>query len=148
MRRWPVMAVALTLLMLLPRRGTEISDLKPVEVLFLYKDSEYCVATDTDDLGRGATVEEALQDLKQSTAGNVYLNTAEYLILTRQTIDLLPEIQGTLRPSVKICLAEGPIELESVAAYLNAHPPTRKIAEGEPELQRLRMEKGRYYLDS
>lgn len=134
----------------MPFQGTDVARLQPVELISVsQEENRVLVETDTGDSGRGETLELALEDLKNSTPGEIFLETAEYLLITPEGQSLLPELTKTLRPSCKVCLREGIVDLEEAAAYLSAHEPWLTLQDyrtGEKNLPTLRMEGGRGHL--
>lgn len=152
MRRWPIMAVILAVLAALPPRGTDIGELRPVSLLYVYQDRGLvCVATDTGDSGRGAELKDALEDLKQTTPGTVFLDTAQYLVLTRQTLHSIPELSRILRPSVKFCMTDRLTDTEAAAKYLHAHAPEVTLLDLRTQkstVPTLMETKGRYHLET
>lgn len=141
MKQLAVMAGILTVMALLPHGGTEIGELKPVEVLYVTKPGYIEIETDTGERGIGRTLEKALADLEETTVGHLYLNTAEYLLVAENALELVPEMKAYLRPSVQQYLARGKIELDQAGAYLKAHP-------AKDEGLTLTMKEGRFYLTS
>ena len=81
MKRWLWCAGALLLAAVLggmPFVGTDIAKLHPAEVLRVQKTGDIIfVELDTGDSGKGKTLETAIQDLKESTPGKVFLETVE-----------------------------------------------------------------------
>jgi len=155
MKRWPWYIAALSLiavLNLLPFHGTDVAQLKPVEVLWVYgAEDGVVIETDTLDRGSGSTVESALDHLMQTTSGHIFLETADFLLLDRQTLTLLPQLSEWLRPACGVCIAEGEMDMEQVAAFLNAHPPgctLRDCSKGAVPTEVLKMEEGRMELVS
>lgn len=155
MKRWPWYIAALSLiavLNLLPFSGTDVAQLKPVEVLWIYQTEDgVVIETDTLDRGIGSDPEDAFDDLMQTTSGHIFLETADYLLLDRQTLALLPHLMGRLRPACGVCIAEGQIDMEQVASFLNAHPLKHTLqdcSEGHAPIQLLKAEEGRMYLVS
>ena len=131
MKKWLYLlgaVAAIGLLARLPHPARDISELKPVWVVYLYMDGEtLCIETDTGDSGSGKDLAEAASDLRSDADGEIFLETAEFLILS-------PEVAVTslfyqyLRPGCRICQAENPPDLETAADYLTAHPPPMTLA--------------------
>lgn len=123
MKRWILYALGLILVLFLaPVPRTDVGDLLPVELLSVYfRDGTLCVETDTGDMGTGKNLDEALSDLKATAPGNIFLDTADYLIITREAIPLLPQLWQILRPATQLCLGEG--AEAGAAAFLAAHRP-------------------------
>ncbi len=126
MKRWGVYFTGLLVLALLsktPFAGSDVALLKPVEVLRVTgEDGQIRVETDTGDFGTGSDLSAAFADLKATTAGDVFLDTADYLILSSDTVPLLPELAEYLRPGCGVCVELGRTDTENAAAFLAAHP--------------------------
>lgn len=151
MRRWPIMLAALLLMGMLPTRGTEISKLRPVKLLYVYREDEKTtVSTDTGDFGDGASLQDALQDLEKTSPGYIYLDTVEMLIITKETKSELNQFCRILRPSVRVCAGTNGMDPKAASEYLEAHPPGRTLMElqnGKTKLPELYMEEERYRIE-
>ncbi|MDO5153925.1 MAG: hypothetical protein Q4D50_11305 [Eubacteriales bacterium] len=151
MKRWIILAAAAAVVLMSPsRKETDVGELLPVELLYIYKEeSGIWVQTDTGDLGIGADLQSALKDLKETAPGKIFLDTADYLIITKETVDLLPQLWGILRPSTEVCLG---INADTqAAAFLSAHKPgvtLNDIRSGGRFLPTLIRTGERYYLVS
>lgn len=135
-----VMAAAL----LVPERGTDVGELIPVELVFLYKDEGAIVLeTDTGNMGRGETLEAAYADLKDTAPGIIFLDAADYLLVARSVRTLAPQMAEYMKAGSRICQAEKGIDLPLAAQYLNVHPSEVKLKEVEvaTELPVLKQEK-------
>lgn len=124
MRRWIVYALVLALVLLLsPAAKTDVGELLPVELLYIYYSNEgtLCVETDTGDFGTGETLDRALSDLKATASGNIFLDTADYLVITKEAAPLLPQLWKILRPATQVCLGAGADA--GAAKFLSAHKP-------------------------
>lgn len=122
MKRWIFFAAALAAVVLMPARTKDVGELLPLELLSIYKDNNQIhVETDTGEAGVGDTLTQALEDLKATAPGEVFLETADYLIVTKDTVDLLPQLTEVLRPATEVCLG---INADTqAAAFLSAHKP-------------------------
>lgn len=108
----------------MPFHGTDVAKLEPVEVVYVTLDGrEVVIETDTAASGRGADIEAAFTNMKETAAGEVFLETADHLILSRNAEKLLPELSGYLRPACSVCIGDGEIDLKQAAAYLSVHEP-------------------------
>lgn len=108
--------------MLIPVERTDIGTLEPIQAVWMHKEGEnLTLRTDTDDTGSGKTVEEALSDMKYHSSGIVYLDTAEYLMVSSTALEYIAEMKPILKGSVKLCQWEGEGELTEAAAYMRAH---------------------------
>ena len=114
--------------LLIPTTPQELGKLKPVEVVKLNKEEGMIrIETDTGDSGLGETVELALRELKETTPGTIYLDTAEYVLLSKQGEELLHQLSPHLKASVRICYWEGEIDLKETTAFLDAHKPRNEM---------------------
>lgn len=116
--------VALAALGRMPFRGTDVAKLEPVEVIRVtMEQGEVLLQADTGAGGRGEDVETALLDMAQTTAGEVFLETADYLMVSPDAVSLLPALCGYLRPACNVCVAEGEIAPEEAGVFLAVHKP-------------------------
>ncbi len=117
-------ALAATLGGIWPMKGTEVAELLPARVLLLERTNGTIAASCGAASGRGATLERALSDMEESAAGNLFLDTAEHVILHASAYDLLAQAAQNekLRPAAKVYLAEGALpEAEEAAEFLRTH---------------------------
>jgi hypothetical protein len=137
---------------LLPFRGTDVAVLSPAEAVWASVEAGIvCLKTDGGDLGMGATVAEALENMKQTASGTVFLDTADYLLISESCTALLPALMTYLRPSCVVCLEDGSSDMEQVGAFLEYHKPELTLVRykaGEKDLPRLRTRDGRMELVS
>lgn len=104
-----------------PVERLEIAKLEPIEAVAVEVRGEAVILkTDTDRQGRGATVEEALSDLKQNTPAVVYLDTARYLLLAENARHLQAQIAPYLRRRLEIGSYSGGNVREELE-YFQAH---------------------------
>lgn len=149
MRRILIYIVLLTAVLLMPSKGTDIGKLLPVEVVSIYKENGRVVLeTDTQDRGVGNTVDEAVENLKATTAGILYLDTADYLLIDLSAAETVRDLAAHLKPSVQLCAAEPGIDLAEAAEFLAVHPPeqTLKTYGKAADLQQLSIEEERLIL--
>ena len=122
MKRILIYVMILAAALLVPVKGNDIGRLRPVQAVMLYKEAQSVVIlTDTQDKGKGATAQEALENLKDTTPGIIYLDTARYLLLGESALTEVEQLRSVLKPSVQVCLAEGAVLREETAAFLKAH---------------------------
>lgn len=132
-----------------PNRHVELGKLKPVETISIgYQENYLIIETDTGDIGIGSGVTEALKDLKETTAGTIYLDTAEYLIVENEAREQIEKLRPWLKRNVRICEKDGQLDITKVSEYLRAHRPevTLKQWEKHISLQVLETENGRMKL--
>ena len=122
------------LLLAAPVEKLDVAKLEPVEVVYMYQESGQTVLqTDTHAKGKGEDALSALLDLRENTAGVVYLDTAQYLLVAPDTLAQIPVLAPQLQRKVKLCMAEN-IALEDAANYLDVHgdlPCLRQWETGE-----------------
>lgn len=130
MKRWIAYLGIMVLVLCLPLERTDVADLHPVQTVALYKtDTGYRVETDTNDSGDGTSVDAAYRDLLETTPGIIYLDTADFLLVSHDALDKIPEIGQYLKNSVRICEVQGCGQLEQVSAFLSVQtglPPISK----------------------
>lgn len=130
MKRIVVYILSLAAAMMVPLEGTDVGKLQPVELVQIYKEGDFVViATDTGDSGQGRRVEAAFEDLEETTAGIIFLDTADYLLVSASAIGEVPALQNYLKSDVRVCKAEKGIDLVQAAEFLKVHPPRVKLKE-------------------
>lgn len=128
MKRWLSMVIVISVFALLPSQGVELGMMRPAEALQIRsKENGVIVATDLGDKGVGDTLDEAIDNLVESSTGKVYLDTVQFLILDKASQAMTDEIKTFLRPSVNVCSTEESADLERVCAYLRAHRLNMKL---------------------
>lgn len=122
MKRILLYILVLIALFFMPIKGANIGNLRPVEVVHIYKtQNKVAIATDTGDFGIGKTGPEALENLKATTPGTIYLDTAEYLLIGQGTEEAVTELRDHLKKRIKICAAEEGVDLSLAAEFLPVH---------------------------
>ena len=122
MKRIVIYIAVLALLTLAPVEGAELGKMRPVEVVLVYQqEGEAVIATDTEDVGRGADALSALENLKATTPGTIYLDTAEFLLIGEDGETVAEQLRPHLKKNVKVCRAEQSVKIEEIAAFLSAH---------------------------
>ncbi len=122
MKKWLFYVAAVVLVAALgymPFSGSDVAVLQPVELIFVdHKDGAVTVQTDTGDMGKGKTLEQAFADLKSTTAGEVFLDTADFLLIGTNGTILLQELTQILRPACKVCIVQEQVDLKEAAEFL------------------------------
>ena len=150
MKKIILYSILLGAVLLLPLDGTDVGKLLPVEVISIYKDADnITVATDAGGIGVGTTVQEAIADMKATTAGNVFLDTADYLLIRDLSNKEAETLKGILKPSMRICEMDGSINPEETPEYLRIHRPEQRLREwtGTNSTQLLTIEDGKLILE-
>lgn len=132
MRKGWIYGALLTAALLIPRNDVELAKIKPVEVVSIrFRDDVLMVETDTEDVGVGLTVEDAIKDMEETAAGRIYLDTAKYLLVEENATSEIPEMCGLLKGSVLVCERKGDLDLRAAGEYLGVHTPKMKLKSWE-----------------
>ena len=78
--------------------------------------------TDTEDTGEGKTVSEAFSDLVDTTPGVIYLDTADFFLISTESEEAVEDMRKYLKKSVKICAVTGQGDLKTVSKFLSVQP--------------------------
>ena len=131
MKKWliPVTVLAaVAVFSRLPHPARDIADLKPVRAVYIHMEGRnFHVQTDTGDSGTGPDLAEACADLRSKADGEIFLDTAEFLILDPK-VPITEVFDSLLRPDCRVTFADAPPDLEKAAAYLAQHPPILTLA--------------------
>ena len=125
-------------LLLLGDQGTDIGTLRPVEVVQLTEERGVLILkTDTGDYGWGLTVEQAVRKLKETTPGEIYLDTADFLLLKEGMDEYIPELRNHLQKNTRVVYAGESVNLQDAVAYLRIHRPETMIKSLENPAEKL-----------
>lgn len=103
-----------------PVRRLDVAKLEPVQTVAMYKDETGIVLkTDTDNQGSGLTLDSAYSDLEDKTPGVIYLDTAEYLLVSQDAVSYVDTLRKYLHPSVKVSLWDEEGSVKDAAKYLS-----------------------------
>jgi hypothetical protein len=119
-----ILAAALRMTGLLPFETRDVAQLKPVEAVVISVDQGEIVLRGEECTGRGISWEAAWEDLKRGAAGDLFLGTAEQIILVGEASELLSQVAWSerLRPAAMVCACVGEApDPEEAARYLSAH---------------------------
>ena len=109
-------------LLLAPVEQMEVGKLIPVEVVSVYRQGEnYVIETDTQNKGIGQTPQAALQNLKDTASGTIYLDTAKYLLLTQDAQNAVEVLRERLKHATQLSEIERPLPMQEVAKFLDSH---------------------------
>ena len=126
----------LALVVVAPVKPMDIGKLRPVQIVSVYKEDNWTVIeTDTEDRGIGGTARQALQNMKDTSEGVIYLDTADYLLITKDTEDAAEELAAELKPSVRLCMATRIDDLQKAASYLQTHGELPKLRAWKKETE-------------
>lgn len=133
-----------------PFSGSDVAKLEPVEALCVSREADMVILrTDTHNEGRGADLPGALADMKKTASAEIFMETADYLILTPDCAELLPQITGLLRPATRVCFSDSRVDLEEAADFFSVHEPNctlQDIRMGMGQIPLLKAEEGRMEL--
>ena len=131
MKKWlypAALLAAIGILSRLPHPAKDITALKPVRAVALYLDGERLqIETDTGDSGSGAALADAYSDMKSKADGEIFLDTAEFLILPPD-VPITAEFYEIFRPACKLVFSDTPPDLETISDYLAIHTPEMTLA--------------------
>lgn len=132
MKRILIYIGILLVLWFVPVKGADLAQMHPVEVVHVYREGKSIVIeTDTEDRGIGVTATQALTNLKETTSGFIYLDTAQYLLLTRETEETVEELRPHLKKSVQLCYGEIGVDLKEAARFLPSHSRLPQLKQWE-----------------
>lgn len=136
---------------LLPFSGTDVAKLHPVEVLAVSRESGYlAIHTDTGLVGRGEDLRTAFQRLERISTGEVFFDTANYLLISQDCLDAVEGLSCYLRPACQVYLYNDKELLEDVAKYLENHKSHITLLDyrkGDRKLPVLTIHGEEYYLN-
>ena len=119
MNKWLWILLALGAMLWNPAEPKDVGKLIPVELVQLSQDRDgVAVRTDTGNTGWGENLEEAMLDLKRKATGEIFLETAEYVLLTGNMGKNIPELSNYFRPGTQVYEAPLLEDLKVAAAYL------------------------------
>lgn len=149
MKKLVLYALLLGATLIFPVEGADVAKLLPVEVVQLDREGEAVViTTDAGTAGIGTTVEAAVENMKKTAEGVVFLDTANYLLVSAAAHSEIENLKGHLKPSVRLCTQDVKIDLKEAAVFLGVHKPKLHLKDyGKgSELELLAEEDGRFIL--
>ena len=150
MKRIVFYIIVLLMAVLIPEQGMDVGKLLPVELVSVYAEGKrVTIETDTGDSGRGGTIQEAFRNLEETTAAVIYLDTADYLLISDDAQHWLGDLQQYLKPKVYVCSCNVKMDLEEAASFLAIHKPNTVLKEAVQEgviKQELQTKDGRNFL--
>jgi len=122
----------------------DVSELVPVQALVIdAQNGEITVTADTQDVGRGGSLDAALSDLRAGCAGTLFTQTAEHVIVTSRAWYLAPQVcvSRQLRPAAKLYRAMEEVKKpEEALRFLQAHPGSLTLSHARAALLESREE--------
>ena len=121
-------------LLFVPLNRVNVADLLPVEAVALYMVGDKVVLeTDTEHKGVGETVDDALSALKENTPAVVYLDTAEYLLVSVDAVEQIESLRPHLKSSIKVCVCQAAGRVKGAVEYLEIHGEFVKLKNWKKE---------------
>lgn len=129
MKKWIWLLIPLLLLLgRMEHTGLDIRRLDPVKLIRVTaEENSVRIETDTGTVGIGMDIADAVADLRASSPKTVFLDTAQYLLLSGEAVEYLPRLSDLLRPICQVCLAQGELDLAEAASYLDNHSPECRL---------------------
>lgn len=122
MKRILIYILLLVLVLLVPVERLDIATLRPVQTVAVTMVGKSCtITTDTGDVGTGTDVISALEDLKRTTPGIIYLDTADFLLVGEGAQEQAMQLKPYMTDSVRVYQIKGTPDLEKVSQYLQIH---------------------------
>ena len=141
-----IVVLILGALNLLPFRSRELADLLPVKTVIVTRSgAEYTVDIGAGVKAVGDTLSDALKRLQEQTSDDLFLPTAEQVVLTEPAGEAAQAVaeETAFRPAAGVCRTPDPSpDPNALGQYLKTHPSDctivdlqAAIAEGrEPNL--------------
>lgn len=153
MRKWIFCALILAAVPVLSFGGfggEDVGKLRPVQVVELRAENGGVqLLTDSNDLGIGEDVAQAINNMNETSPSKVFLDTADYLLVNPGAETWLPQLYQYLRPSCNVCYVTAEVDLKQVGRYLQLHEPKLTLIQyqaGERRLPYLISDEGRMKL--
>lgn len=150
MRRIWIYGLLLAIVLSVPKKSNELGRLHPVELIKAHTENGIVtLETDNGAKGEGEDVASAIQNLKDTTAGIVFLDTADYLLVGYGEDDLIMELKDYLKRNTRICFAPHTVDPEEAAGFMSVHTPKKRIGQWKTgdKLGELEHYNGRLYLN-
>jgi len=120
--------VILALLFLAPLERLDIAHLEPVQTLAVrLEKGSVEIETDIGNKGRGRNIAEAVKNMEENTSGVIYLDTAQYLLVTESAFSVIEEIGQHLHPGTFVCMWDGEGSVAGAAQYLEIRKDLPKL---------------------
>ena len=112
----------------LPHPAQDVANLDPVRAVWVYlEDGLLHLETDTGSRGSGVTLSAAEAVLRRNATKEVYLDTAEFLILD-PGVPITDDFFILLSPSCRVCYTIRRPDLPTAAQYLATHKPDLRLS--------------------
>lgn len=126
-----LIAAALTFVFGLPFREYRTQELLPIRTLQAEYTKEGVHIVSEVGEGYGTTWLDAIDDLRDNAAGDVFFDTAEHAVFTDLALAIEAANSGILRPAAQVYLVEKLLDRADLNEYLTAHPSGAQISDLE-----------------
>ena len=107
----------------LPHPAVDVGKLEPVELVLIEgTEAGIHLETDTGARGTGRNLIEAVEDLQKGASAEVFLESADKILIRGNAERYWPEIWALFRPGCQVCEVKMRIDLTKAAKYLVVHP--------------------------
>lgn len=131
MKKWlyPIAAfLAIGILSRLPHPARDVAMLDPVQAVYIcMEDGLLHLQTDTGPQGSGPTLTDAEAAMRADAEKEVYLDTAEFLIL-HPDVPVTEDFFTLLSPACHVCYTTAAPDLTLAAQYLSTHTPDLRLS--------------------
>ena len=132
MKKWLLLTAVLITVAILshrPHPARDVAKLEPVQAVYIHREGTYLsIEADTGARGTGKTLTEAASHMKASASGEIFLDTAEFLLLDA-AVPITEEFHTLLRPTCTVTFTTTPPDLQAVSEFLSVHTPKRTLLE-------------------
>ena len=119
--------IVLVALLAVPVRRADVGNILPIELVMVYtKGNGVEIRTDTGNWGIGRNLEEAAKNMKDSASDELFLHTAQYLILSGEGISA-EALRGMFKSDIYVCRGNREIDLMEAVEYLSEHDPEYRL---------------------
>ena len=137
MKKWLLYALTLAAIPVLSFGGfggRDVGKLRPVQLVMVRQEGNTVrLLTDTGDTGKGPDIQRAIKDMNGSADADIFLDTADYLLLGEGAEEYIPQLQQYLRPSCALCRVTGEPDPEEAVKFLQQHPPKLTLTQYEAQ---------------
>ena len=128
MKRILLYVLILAAVLVLPTKGMDVGKLQPVQTIAVFRKGErWVIKTDTEDVGVGASVEAAFENLMETTPAVICLDAADYLLVQNDTLTAIDVLRPKLKGSILLYQYIGNPDLKDVSKYLSVHGENTKL---------------------
>ena len=128
--KWLILAaVLLTCVFGLPFRDYDTAKLLPIRCIQAQRENGQIVLLSEAGEGSGKTWTEAVENLRQNAAGDVFFDTAEQAVFSDEALASEAAQSKLLRPAAEVYFADSFADPKELHSYLSAHPSKQKISD-------------------